>query len=77
MTSPTDPPPGSPSVHDTPHDPASSPRVVDARREVPGLSRRGLFGLAAGVGVAGLSVGAGAGAAAGVAVGRSREREGA
>lgn len=40
-----------------------------------GLSRRGLFGLAAGVGAAGVALGAGAGAAAGVAVGRSRERE--
>jgi len=42
-----------------------------------GLSRRGLFGLAAGVGAAGLALGAGAGSAAGVAVGRSREQEGA
>ncbi|WP_431802155.1 iron uptake transporter deferrochelatase/peroxidase subunit [Microbacterium sp. bgisy203] len=38
-----------------------------------GLSRRGLLGLAAGIGAAGLAVGAGAGTAAGVAVGRSRE----
>ncbi|WP_454118043.1 iron uptake transporter deferrochelatase/peroxidase subunit [Microbacterium lacticum] len=37
-----------------------------------GLSRRGLLGLAAGVGAAGLAIGAGAGSAAGVAVGRSR-----
>lgn len=37
-----------------------------------GLSRRGLLGLAAGVGAAGLAIGAGAGAAAGVAVGRAR-----
>lgn len=43
----------------------------------PGLSRRGLFGLAAGVGAAGLALGAGAGSAAGVAVGRAREQEGA
>lgn len=77
MTTPSDTTPESPSVHDAPHDPASPPRVVDTRREGPGLSRRGLFGLAAGVGAAGLSVGAGAGAAAGVAVGRSREKEGA
>jgi len=45
-------------------DDAASPRA--------GLSRRGLLGLAAGVGAAGLAVGAGAGAAAGVAVGRAR-----
>ncbi|MDC7803420.1 iron uptake transporter deferrochelatase/peroxidase subunit [Sphingomonas sp. BLCC-B65] len=42
-----------------------------------GLSRRGLLGLAAGVGAAGLAVGAGAGAAAGVAVGRTRGAAGA
>ncbi|MFT3798341.1 iron uptake transporter deferrochelatase/peroxidase subunit [Microbacterium sp.] len=42
-----------------------------------GLSRRGLLGLAAGVGAAGLALGAGAGAAAGVAVGRARASEGA
>lgn len=42
-----------------------------------GLSRRGLFGLAAGVGAAGLALGAGAGSAAGVAVGRAREQDGA
>lgn len=38
----------------------------------PGLSRRGLLGLAAGVGAAGFALGAGAGSAVGVAVGRSR-----
>ncbi|SCY43030.1 deferrochelatase/peroxidase EfeB [Microbacterium sp. LKL04] len=44
----------------------------------PSLSRRGLFGLAAGVGAAGLALGAGAGSAVGVAVGRERaEQEGA
>ena len=43
-----------------------------ARAQAPGLSRRGLIGLAAGVGVAGLALGAGAGSAAGVAVGRAR-----
>lgn len=37
-----------------------------------GLSRRGLLGLAAGVGAAGFALGAGGGAAAGVAVGRAR-----
>ena len=37
-----------------------------------GLSRRGLLGLAAGVGAAGLALGAGAGSAAGVAVARAR-----
>lgn len=37
-----------------------------------GLSRRGLLGLAAGVGAAGLAVGAGAGSIAGVAAGRQR-----
>ncbi len=47
-----------------------SPAPVPA--PVPGLSRRGLLGLAAGVGAAGLALGAGAGSAAGVAVGRSR-----
>ena len=41
----------------------------------PALSRRGLFGLAAGVGAAGLALGAGAGSAAGVAIGRSRAAE--
>jgi deferrochelatase/peroxidase EfeB len=54
-------------------------RAAQPRDETPptsGLSRRGLLGLAAGVGAAGLALGAGAGAAAGVAVGRSREREG-
>lgn len=40
--------------------------------ESAGLSRRGLLGLAAGVGAAGLALGAGAGAASGVAVGRAR-----
>jgi len=45
--------------------------------EPTGLSRRGLFGLAAGVGAAGLALGAGAGSAAGVAVGRSRAEGGA
>lgn len=40
-----------------------------------GLSRRGLIGLAAGIGAAGLAVGAGAGSAAGVAVGRGRGAE--
>lgn len=37
----------------------------------PGLSRRGLFGLAAGVGAAGLALGAGGGAVAATAIGRS------
>ncbi|WP_455133769.1 iron uptake transporter deferrochelatase/peroxidase subunit [Microbacterium aurum] len=37
-----------------------------------GLSRRGLLGLAAGVGAAGLAVGAGAGSIAGVAAGRQK-----
>lgn len=41
-----------------------------------GLSRRGLLGLAAGVGAAGLALGTGAGSAAGVAVGRSRASHG-
>ncbi len=41
----------------------------------PGLSRRGLLGLALGAGAAGLAVGGGAGAAAGVAVGRAREQD--
>ncbi len=45
------------------HDPQSAPT---------GLSRRGLLGLAAGVGAAGLAVGAGAGSIAGVAAGRQR-----
>ncbi len=45
-------------------DDAASPRA--------GLSRRGLLGLAAGVGAAGLAVGTGADAAAGFAVGRAR-----
>lgn len=40
-----------------------------------GLSRRGLLGLAAGVGAAGLALGGAAGSAAGVAVGRSRAAE--
>ncbi|MFT4213787.1 MAG: hypothetical protein QM622_03315, partial [Microbacterium sp.] len=39
---------------------------------VAGLSRRGLLGLAAGIGAAGLALGAGAGSVAGVAVGRAR-----
>ncbi|MEV5042989.1 iron uptake transporter deferrochelatase/peroxidase subunit [Microbacterium sp. LMI1x-1-1.1] len=52
-----------------------SPSEETAR---PSLSRRGLFGLAAGVGAAGLALGAGAGSAIGVAVGRERaEQEGA
>ncbi|WEK13701.1 MAG: iron uptake transporter deferrochelatase/peroxidase subunit [Candidatus Microbacterium phytovorans] len=50
------------------------PTAPDAVR---GLSRRGLLGLAAGVGAAGLALGAGAGTAAGVAVGRARAAEGA
>lgn len=45
---------------------------VAASHRPPGLSRRGLLGLAAGVGAAGLALGAGAGSAAGVAVGRAR-----
>lgn len=44
-------------------------RAVEGRS---GLSRRGLIGLAAGIGVAGVALGAGAGSAAGVAVGRAR-----
>ncbi len=53
-----------------------SPAEDSPASAVHGLSRRGLLGLAAGVGAAGLALGAGAGSAAGVAVGRSREREG-
>ncbi|MGO8609506.1 hypothetical protein ACC848_41825, partial [Rhizobium johnstonii] len=58
----------------------ASPAVERAQRdETPqahsGLSRRGLLGLAAGVGAAGLALGAGAGAAAGVAIGRTRAAE--
>jgi deferrochelatase/peroxidase EfeB len=45
---------------------------VPGEAAAPGLSRRGLFGLAAGVGAAGLALGAAGGSAAGVAVGRSR-----
>lgn len=41
----------------------------------PGVSRRGLFGLALGAGAAGLALGAGGGATAGVAVGRAREAD--
>ncbi len=51
--------------------PAAEPAPQD-ESPAPGLSRRGLLGLAAGIGAAGLAVGAGAGAAAGVAVGRAR-----
>ncbi|WP_292831230.1 iron uptake transporter deferrochelatase/peroxidase subunit [Microbacterium sp.] len=40
-----------------------------------GLSRRGMLGLAAGIGAAGLALGAGAGTAAGVATGRARAGE--
>ena len=46
-----------------------------AASAAPGLSRRGLLGLAIGGGVAGLAVGAGAGFAGGVAVGRDRAGE--
>lgn len=65
----------SPSVQNTRTPPGTTPRVLDTRRDgerAPGLSRRGLLGLAAGVGAAGLALGAGAGSAAGVAVGRAR-----
>ncbi len=41
----------------------------------PGLSRRGLFGLAAGVGAAGLVIGGGAGAAAGAAATRGQRQD--
>ncbi|ALJ21081.1 iron uptake transporter deferrochelatase/peroxidase subunit [Microbacterium sp. No. 7] len=51
-------------------------RLADPARVDPGtpagLSRRGLLGLAAGIGAAGLALGAGAGSVAGVAVGRAR-----
>ena len=61
------------SEHDTD---AVIPPVPDGGsapdREPPGLSRRGLLGLALGGGVAGLAVGAGAGLAGGVALGRER-----
>jgi len=67
VTAPDDGAVPAPVAESVPH--AETPR--------PGLSRRGLLGLAAGVGAAGLAVGAGAGAAAGVAVGRSRAAAGA
>lgn len=51
--------------------PGASP-VAEAAASPSGLSRRGLLGLAAGVGAAGFALGAGAGSAAGVAVGRAR-----
>ncbi|MEZ3159834.1 iron uptake transporter deferrochelatase/peroxidase subunit [Microbacterium sp. BWT-B31] len=51
----------------TPHDPHAG-----SAAEAPGLSRRGLLGLAIGAGAAGLAVGAGAGAASGVAIGRAQ-----
>ena len=50
----------------------ATPTGASAPAQAPGLSRRGLIGLAAGVGAAGLALGAGAGSAAGVAVGRAR-----
>ncbi|GAA3030162.1 iron uptake transporter deferrochelatase/peroxidase subunit [Microbacterium dextranolyticum] len=64
MSAPT-PPEAAPEATDSPD---ATPRRADVR----GLSRRGLLGLAAGVGAAGLALGAGAGSAAGVAVGRAR-----
>jgi deferrochelatase/peroxidase EfeB len=51
---------------------ASDDVAVAAASASPGLSRRGLLGLALGGGVAGLAVGAGAGLAGGVALGRAR-----
>ncbi|MBN9178647.1 MAG: deferrochelatase/peroxidase EfeB [Microbacterium sp.] len=53
-------------------DAAGAAPAEESPAPTPGLSRRGLLGLAAGVGAAGLALGAGAGATAGVAVGRSR-----
>ncbi|MFE7844253.1 iron uptake transporter deferrochelatase/peroxidase subunit [Microbacterium sp. NPDC057407] len=47
----------------------------ESERPAPGVSRRGLFGLALGAGAAGLALGAGGGATAGVAVGRAREAD--
>jgi deferrochelatase/peroxidase EfeB len=52
--------------------PASDDDAGAAASASPGLSRRGLLGLALGGGVAGLAVGAGAGLAGGVALGRAR-----
>jgi len=46
--------------------------VSELPEDPGGVSRRGLFGVALGAGVAGLAIGAGAGAAAGVAVGRAQ-----
>lgn len=56
-------------------EPGLGPEVGALPGGPSGLSRRGLLGLAAGVGAAGLALGAGAGAAAGVAVGRGRAAE--
>ena len=53
----------------------SDTHPIDPVVDEPGVSRRGLLGLAIGAGAAGLAVGAGAGAAAGVAVGRSKEQD--
>ncbi|MFK4850965.1 iron uptake transporter deferrochelatase/peroxidase subunit [Microbacterium sp. ZW T6_19] len=54
---------------------ASDDDAVAAASSSPGLSRRGLLGLALGGGVAGLAVGVGAGVAGGVALGRARAAE--
>ena len=53
----------------------TQPDAAPADSAPHGLSRRGLFGLAAGIGAAGFALGTGAGSAAGVAVGRSRESD--
>lgn len=53
-------------------DAGAAPAGAAPASAASGLSRRGLLGLAAGIGAAGLAVGAGAGSAAGVAVGRAR-----
>ncbi|MFF3028307.1 iron uptake transporter deferrochelatase/peroxidase subunit [Microbacterium sp. NPDC057944] len=52
--------------------PASDDDAGAAASASPGLSRRGLLGLALGGGVAGLAVGVGGGLAGGVALGRAR-----
>ena len=58
------------------HDAAASAGEPAAPSDASGgLSRRGLFGLAVGGGVAALAVGTGAGLAGGVSIGRSRARD--
>lgn len=52
-----------------------SPSAEPAGAPRPGLSRRGLIGLALGAGATGLVVGGSAGVAAGVGIGRSGERD--